>query len=108
MAAADVECRKVRAISARTEYVDGYGMVHFNPDSPKEGTRFPLMPVSVIDRMVADGWIADDVEAAAPAAVPADDIAPETPVDAPVEATAPAKPSRKAKADAGSEEIPPA
>jgi hypothetical protein len=60
-----MERRRVRALSAHTEFVPGYGQVHFDPANPKEDVHHPLMPVSVIARLVANGWIADDLTATA-------------------------------------------
>lgn len=65
------ETRKVRALSARTHFVPGFGQVHFDPDSKKEAVRFPAMPVDVIDLLVSWGWISDDVEESELAAAPA-------------------------------------
>lgn len=64
-----MELRRVRALSARTHFVPGYGQVHFDPDSPKEGTRHPLVPASAVEALVGKGWVADDlpVEVDAPA-----------------------------------------
>ena len=63
-----MERRRVRALSARTEFVPGFGQVHFDPDSKHEDVRQPLMPVTVIDRLARNGWIADDIEGARAAA----------------------------------------
>lgn len=60
MAGPDVERRRVRALSARTHFIPGYGQVHFDPDSANEDVSSPLMPVSEIDILVSNGWIADD------------------------------------------------
>lgn len=61
MAAPSVDVRRVRALSARTHFVPGYGQVHFDPDSKKRDVREPLMPVDAIDVLTDRGWIADDL-----------------------------------------------
>ena len=71
MGGPNVELRRVRALSARTHFVIGYGQVHFDPGSKKECNRFPMMPVSEIDLLVSRGWIADDVDADEPDVAPA-------------------------------------
>jgi hypothetical protein len=71
MGGPNVELRRVRALSARTHFVIGFGQVHFDPGSKKECNRFPMMPVSEIDLLVSRGWIADDVDADEPDVAPA-------------------------------------
>lgn len=98
-----MERRRVRALSAHTEFVSGYGMIPFDPDSGREELRFPLIPVDAIPSLVGKGWVADDVEveAVAEAAVEAETEAP--PVAAPA-ATGKPKGGRPAKAKA--DEVP--
>lgn len=62
MARPKIECRRVRALAAVTEAVPNYGMVSMDPDSGREAMRFPLVPVSVIERLVRERRIADDAE----------------------------------------------
>lgn len=57
-----MECRKVRALTTSTEFVPGYGQVHFDVDSEDESKSHPMMPVGVIARLVEEQKIADDVE----------------------------------------------
>lgn len=70
MSRPDVETRRVRALSARTHFVPGFGQVTFDHQSKREELRFPDMPVEVIDMLVDRGWIADDAPSSdeAPAA----------------------------------------
>ena len=62
-----MECRRVRALSARTEFVPGYGQVHFDPSNSNDDIRLPLVPEAAIAGLVAKGWIADDIAPAADA-----------------------------------------
>lgn len=70
-----MQTRRVTALLAKTEFVPGYGMVTFDPDSKRDELREPAVPVSVIPELVQRGWIADDIEEAdakpEPAAKPA-------------------------------------
>lgn len=63
--------RRVRALSARTYFVAGYGQVHFDPDSDNAKVRFPEVPEEAIEFLVNSGWVADDVDDAALASAPA-------------------------------------
>lgn len=58
-----MERRRVRALRAATVFVPGFGQVHFNPDSDDFDVRNPSFPPAKIVQLVADGWVADDVEA---------------------------------------------
>lgn len=108
-----MERRRVRALSARTEFVPGYGMISFDSGSGREELRFPLIPVDAIPTLVRNGWVADDVDApveAEPEAEPeAEAPVADAPVDAPVEAEKspkPAKSGRFAKAASSSDDAP--
>ncbi|MXP24816.1 hypothetical protein GRI39_01985 [Altererythrobacter indicus] len=57
-----METRRVRALRAKTEFVPGFGQVHFNPDSKNEAVRLPRVPVSAIPRMVELGYVSDDID----------------------------------------------
>lgn len=59
--------RRVRALSARTHFVAGVGQIHFNPESKKEDVKHPLLPEDQVELLVQRGWVADDLEADAPA-----------------------------------------
>lgn len=56
--------RRVRALSARTHFVPGFGQVHFDPENSKDEVRFPSLPEDQIDLLVQRGWVADDVTTA--------------------------------------------
>lgn len=56
--------RRVRALSARTQFVPGHGQVHFDPDSSKFETRNPALPEDLIKLFVDRDWVADDLEEA--------------------------------------------
>lgn len=90
MSRPDVARRRVRALSARTHYVVGFGQVHFDPGSKHEEARFPLMPESEIDILVSRGWIADDVEEVVPQDAPAPVAKPRGRKPAPVATDEPA------------------
>jgi hypothetical protein len=57
-----METRRVTALVAKTEFVPGYGMVTFDPDSKRDELRMPAVPVSVIPTLVERKWVADDIE----------------------------------------------
>lgn len=59
--------RRVRALSARTHFVAGVGQIHFDPDSKKKDVKHPLLPEDQVELLVQRGWVADDLEADAPA-----------------------------------------
>lgn len=59
--------RRVRALSARTHFVAGVGQIHFDPDSKKRDVKHPLLPEDQVELLVQRGWVADDLEADAPA-----------------------------------------
>jgi len=56
--------RRVRALSARTQFVPGHGQVHFDPDSSKFETRNPALPEDQINLLVGRDWVADDLSEA--------------------------------------------
>jgi hypothetical protein len=88
--------RRVRALTARTEFVPGFGMISFDPDSKREDLRLPLVPTDAIESLVGKGWVADDVEPEAEA----DASVADAPGTAPAAAEKPAKAAKGAKAKA--------
>lgn len=81
MGSPDVALRRVRALSARTHFVPGYGQVHFDPDSASSKVRYPEVPEEAVAFLVKSGWVADDyAEGPAAAVNTAASIAPANPL----------------------------
>lgn len=55
------ELRRVRALSARTEFVAGYGQVHFDPDSSNLDVRYPKIPEEAVPTLLRFGWVDEDL-----------------------------------------------
>lgn len=45
---------KTKALVAFTEFVQGYGQVHGNPDGSSDDARFPKFPEHVAERLAAE------------------------------------------------------
>lgn len=58
------ELVKVTALRAFSRFVANHGIVHGDPDNSDEAARFPRVPASVVDDLVAEGAVEVDAAVA--------------------------------------------
>lgn len=57
-----METRRVRALVAKTEFVEGYGQIVLDAGSARQELREPVVPVPAIPSFVKLGYVLDDIE----------------------------------------------